>query len=406
MPLSDVGTDFSTFLSLLSDGQAWWAGLTLGWMFVPVIIRLATFIYLSIRNMCGSDSEGRGISEVKCGVMLSFFKGVIVHLPFCLPLYSLYLANKLRKLRYGKTNFDASNSAKVEAILSEVAKSSFLESYFEAGGQATLQLIIILSTGQASISQQISIVLSLLSLAWGASRGYFHQRSQDAADPDPAFLMVVMRVFPLMLVIVLNSLLLWVFIGGLLGPWTFLALLINSGLIFSSLKVTTALSSKRRRRRRRSAGEGAIRMRRTAMGTQTATRRPEPTAGRGGGDVEEARSELDVREGMASEESDNFFILKASTFSVWLPSVVGNITHFPYVFLISSVASLAAKVVTLAMAVVLAVAGLQDKIQPHHFLLLCIDNASLNNDTNIVYCTAWEECFNNSDNLKQKKPYL
>ena len=153
--------------------------------------------------------------------------------------------------------FDASNSAKVEAILNEVAKSSFLESYFEAGGEATLQLIIIFSTGQASGSQQISIVVSLLSLTWGASRGYFNQRSQNAADPDPALLMVVMRVFPLMFVIVLNSLTLWVFIGGLLGPWTFLALLINSVLIFSSLKVIPALSSRRRRRRRRkSAGEG------------------------------------------------------------------------------------------------------------------------------------------------------
>ena len=170
LPLSDVGTDFSTFLSLKDDGQAWWANLTLSWMFVPVIIRLATFIYqlpATIRKLC--DSEGRVKCEVVCGVMLAFFKEVIVHLPFCLPLYNLYLANKLRKLRYGMEAFDASDSAKVEAILSEVAKCSFLESYFEAGGQATLQLIIILSTGQASTSQKISIVLSLLSLAWGAS---------------------------------------------------------------------------------------------------------------------------------------------------------------------------------------------------------------------------------------------
>ena len=126
LPGSDVGTDFSTFLSLLSDGQAWWAGLTLGWMFVPVIIRLATFLYqlpATIRKLC--DSEGRVMCKVMGGVMLAFFKEVIVHLPFCLPLYNLYLANNLRKLRYGMEAFDASNSAKVEAILSEVAESSF-----------------------------------------------------------------------------------------------------------------------------------------------------------------------------------------------------------------------------------------------------------------------------------------
>ena len=56
-------------------------------------------------------------------------------------------------------------------------------------------------------------------------------------------------------------------------------------------------------------------------------------------------------------------MLKASTFSVWLPSVVGNITQFPNMFLISSLASLAAKVVTLTMAVVLAAAGFQEQIQ-------------------------------------------
>ena len=204
LPLGDVVTDFKTFLSLKDNGQAWWAYLTLAWMFVPVIIRLTTFINLNIRNMWDSDSDSEG--QVTSGLMLAFFKEVIVHLPFCLPLYNLYLANKLRKLRYGKDKFEASNSAKVEAILSEVAECSFLESYFEAGGQASLQLIIILSTGQASTSQKISIVLSLLSLAWGASRGYFNQRSQDAADPDPALSMVVLRVFPLMLVVVLNSL--------------------------------------------------------------------------------------------------------------------------------------------------------------------------------------------------------
>ena len=297
MPVSDVGTDFSTFLSLEGDGQAWWAALTLGWMFVPVTIRLATFIYLSIRNMCDSDSEGRVTSEGKCEVPLSFFKGVIVHLPFCLPLYNLY--NKLRKLRYGLEAFYASNSAEVESILNDVAECSFLESYFDAGGQATLQLIIILSTGQASISQKISIVLSLLSLAWGALRGYFHQRSQDAADPDPALPMVVLRVFPLMLVIVLNSLTLWVFIGGLLGPLTFLALFINSGVIFFSLKFMTGFlaSQKRRRRRRMRAGEGAIRMRMTAMKTKTDTQRLEPRTGTGEIEIEEARSFVDVGKG-------------------------------------------------------------------------------------------------------------
>ena len=143
-------------------------------------------------------------------------------------------------------------------------------------------------------------------------------------------------------------------------------------------------------------------MRRTAMGTQTASQRTMPTAGTGEVDVEEARSGGNVGEAEASEKRDNFFTLKSSTFSVWLPSVVGNITHFRHMFLISSLSSLAAKVVTLAMAVVLAAAGLQGKIQPNHFLVLCRDNSSLNNDTDIVYCTSWEDCFTYTDNLQQK----
>ena len=60
-----------------------------------------------------------------CGVILAFFKDMIVHLPFCLPLYNLYLAANLGMLRYGLEEFDARNSANVEAILSEVAESSF-----------------------------------------------------------------------------------------------------------------------------------------------------------------------------------------------------------------------------------------------------------------------------------------
>ena len=46
------------------------------------------------------------------------------------------------------------------------------------------------------------------------------------------------------LVIVLNSLMLWVFISGLFGLWIFLVLLIHSGSIFSSLKFFPALSHK------------------------------------------------------------------------------------------------------------------------------------------------------------------
>ena len=75
-------------------------------------------------------------------------------------------------------------------------------------------------------------------------------------------------------------------------------------------------------------------------------------------------------------------------------------------FIISSVASLAAKVVTLTVAVALAAAGLQEHVQPNHFLLLCRDNATLNQNINenneIGFCISWEDCFNSTNNLQQK----
>ena len=78
-------------------------------------------------------------------------------------------------------------------------------------------MTISLSTGHFPPTIMVSTVVSLLSLSWGASRAYFIERNQDKADPDPAFSMVLMRVFPLMLIVVVNSLIMWVMIGGLLG---------------------------------------------------------------------------------------------------------------------------------------------------------------------------------------------
>ena len=78
-------------------------------------------------------------------------------------------------------------------------------------------MTISLCTGHFPPTIMVSTVLSLLSLSWGASRAYFIERTQDKADPDPAFFMVLMRVFPLMVIVVMNSLVMWVMAGGLLG---------------------------------------------------------------------------------------------------------------------------------------------------------------------------------------------
>ena len=161
-------------------------------------------------------------------------------------------------------------------------------------------------------------------------------------------------------------------------------------------------------------------MRRTDLGshwvgqTETTTQQPEQRDGTGEMEIEESRSFVGIRKGEAkssksldnlSEIKDNYFLLKASTFSVWSPSVIGDITQFPKLFLTSAITSLAAKVVTLTTAAVLAVVGFQEKIQPNHFIVLCRDINRLeqsNNETNIVFCTSWEDCFNPTVNLQKK----
>ena len=70
--------------------------------------------------------------------------------------------------------------------------------------QAVQQMTISLCTGHFPPEVLISTGISLLSLSWGASRAFFVERSPDQADPDPKLKLVLMRVFPLMLIEVVN----------------------------------------------------------------------------------------------------------------------------------------------------------------------------------------------------------
>ena len=62
----------------------------------------------------------------------------------------------------------------------------------EAGPQLLLQLHIISCTGNlGSVSQKISIVVSILSLTYGACRAFFIQRDQRRADSAPTLHMII-----------------------------------------------------------------------------------------------------------------------------------------------------------------------------------------------------------------------
>ena len=160
---------------------------------------------------------------------------VLIHLPFVVPLRNMYLFVKLCRMGYPYHAFERSKD--VEDILSEVGLATFYESFCEAGPQSVTTCVVFLCTGRISETQIVSLLTSLISLTWGASRAYFIQRMEHDADPDPNFAIVFFRIFPFMLVSVINSLVMWVLIWGFLGPYTFASLFMN----FSTVLVILSL---------------------------------------------------------------------------------------------------------------------------------------------------------------------
>ena len=72
-------------------------------------------------------------------------------------------------------------------------------------------------TGHFPWEIKLSVIVSIFSLAWGSSRAFFIERTTDEADPDPAFFMVALRVLPYMLIIAMDSMMMWTLMGGILG---------------------------------------------------------------------------------------------------------------------------------------------------------------------------------------------
>ena len=208
LPLFDIGTDFQAFIFyLFYYDHPRWALLTLFWICNPFFVQLGKF-FANLYNTREAD-----------------WKNLFLHLPFVIPIRNCFLAYQLHKLNFGEGGGE--DWAKAEEIQREVAKTSLSESFYEAGPQASQQLFIGFSTGQFQWNIVLSIIISLFSLSWGASRTYFIERNEDESDPDPDVFMVGLRVFPWMVPMVANSLIQWVLLSGLLGPWIFLVIPIN-----------------------------------------------------------------------------------------------------------------------------------------------------------------------------------
>ena len=283
-------TDVQAFLLyLLADDHQhpYWALLTLFWIFNPFLVHLCKFvaIYFNTRQ--------------------TEWKNLFLHFPFVIPLKNCYHAYHLYKLNFGENKTYVNERAEeiqlkwteAEEIQREVAKASLSESYYEAGPQAAQQLIISFSTGHVRWNIILSIIISLLSLSWGASRAFFIERNVDDSDPDPSLEFVGLRVFPWMILMVSNSLLMWVLLGGLLGPWVFLVLPINFLCNYTTVKCLYKF-----RRAGTQRGENAM---------------------ESGQEMEEV-SKLD-KPATKSEKTGwkQFFPLKSSLTALWLPAVGG-----------------------------------------------------------------------------------
>ena len=180
------------------------------------------------------------------------------------------------------------------------------------------------------------------------SRSYLILRPKDYSDPDPKLATVLLHIWPLMILVTLANLVFLVFIAGLTGPYIFPALLLCYILNYAALRVFCKVEIRT-------------------------------------GDPE------DQNEALVKENKS--FIALAALSSLWLPSVVGR--HSQRIFLVSSIASLASKVLLLGVAVTLADSGLQGYVHERPFLLFCFpENSPVLNQTGVRPCKYSEDtCF-------------
>ena len=230
--MADMITDSLTVVYLWDFEHPHWALITLFWMFVPFFLHLTLYLikvfnYYKFFTLPGGLAKWSGWSSKDSKE--TEFRPVLIHLPFVTPIRNLNIFVKLCRLGYPYHTEE--HSKEVEALQTDVARVSLYENFGEAGPQSVTQCVIFLCTGRISITQIVSICVSLFTLTWGASRAYFIQRVKDEADPDPNFEMVMFRIFPFMLLTVTNSLIMWVLIGGFLGGFIFIAIVANFCLV-------------------------------------------------------------------------------------------------------------------------------------------------------------------------------
>ena len=235
-----------------------------------------------------------------------------------------------------------------------------------------------MSTGQVSYTQGVSLCMSVLSLSWGAARAFMIMRTREEADPNPETATLVLRVWPYMIATTIANLVLLVCMGGILGGYIFCCLVLNFLSVFTTLKLTAkhfreekgSISLKKKKKKRVNSDEEKkdAKVENEVVELSTQQRK-------GDTDLEVDKDVENLSQDLESADDDTSLII-ASLCAVWIPCVVGRSSS--RIFLISAITSLATKVLILAVAICLCETDLQHHLHPQPFLLLCRpENSSL-----------------------------
>jgi hypothetical protein len=351
LPTSDVGTDLYTVRDLFHNGHVYWALVSLFWIFFPCIARMVMVLI----GWVSSFYRGQEF-DLKTNLKMA-----VLQIPLVTSVRMVWNTLMLNEWRDG-LHFYPADAAKIEAVFIEASSFSVNESFLEAGPQLITQGFIICSTGQISLSQMISIPLSLTSLTFAASKTFFTARDKENQHPDPSFRMIVQKSMAYMFIMVLSSTVMWSFITGLVGQYVIFGLAFNVLVVFLCLQIEKRCTMENEKT------DDLELM--TPKGAKLTT------------DVE-------------PEESFN---LQSALLSTWVPSVVGN---SPKAFLVSGLVSLAVKSFLLSVVYASAVFS-QFWVHAREakiFLFWCLKEEFEDeyNSTSTVFCSQFGT--KNSSNL-------
>ena len=192
VPSFDMVTDFLTGLNLISKGHVWWGLATILCMFLPFAMKVGMLISESIMGKA----------------RLRHLASVVLSIPFVNPLKQTLMAIRLAMLDPTKKK----NTKEIEAVVKDASLNSLYEAILEAGPQILIQMHIVLSTGEISTIQAISMGSSLFTITLAASRGFYVQRPKKYADPEPS-LQMIFWVFLPMLILVVSAVVNWSVVG-------------------------------------------------------------------------------------------------------------------------------------------------------------------------------------------------